>query len=89
MLRWGKGNTERYIYELMTIDPVTNEPAPLIFKTEDEAKFNKMKLLLYDANIKFKDEMRPLEDDDLKTNTSNVGNYDDDDDDTEWPEDDD
>ncbi len=89
MLRWGKGNTERYIYELTTIDPVTNEPVPLIYKTEDESKFNKMKLLLYDNDIKFKYDMRPLEDDDLKRNTPDVGNYDDDDDDTEWPEDDD
>jgi hypothetical protein len=61
-LTWGKNKVEKnYLYELTTIDPTTNEPIPLVFKTKSESDFAKLKMLLHGNDIKFQEDKHQLE----------------------------
>jgi len=80
--QWGKkGQEEKLLYHLVTIDPETKEPTPLDFKTQDEIEFSKLKLILQGNGVKFHEEKRPLTDtDNLQQPDSPSAEEDDDDD---------
>jgi len=78
--QWGKkGQDEKMLYHLVTVDPETKQPAPLDFKTQDEIEFSKLKVLLQSNGVRFHEEKRPLTDEDKSQSVNPPAEEDDDD----------